>query len=255
MDQHRVQKCGGLVNVWSCFETQCDRNLETLSSACLVLPIQDRIHEALPEAVCLGPLPDGDTRGSKGILDRCSSCAHNNLSRFIKFYVRFLGLSKLYRDLLVVKDGIGDRIRQARTRAGLKQSDLAQIGGIARATQVAYEAGTTEPTTTYLRKIQTSPVDVPYLLFGTQTQEFLDGVSQGSGIDWTLLQRCHEDVEFFCARFATDCPQNYRWQMVQQVYQSICAGKNQSASGQPASNALAVVQGIWNSYDEEFRQK
>jgi len=255
MDQHRVQKGGGLVNVRSGFETQCDRNFETLSPACLVLPVQDRIHEALPEAVCLGPLPDGDTRGRKGVLDRCNGCAHNNLSGFIKFYVRFLDLSKLYRDLLVLKDGIGDRMRQARTRAGLKQSDLSEIGGIARATQVAYEAGATEPTTAYLRKIQQSAVDVPYLLFGTQTQEFLNGVSQGAGVDWTLLQRCHEDVEFFCARFATDCPQNYRWQMVQQVYQSICANKNQSDSEQPAENALAVVQGIWNRYDTEFQQK
>jgi len=164
-------------------------------------------------------------------------------------------LSKFYRDLLVLKDGIGDRLRQARTRAGLKQSDLAQCGEIARTTQVAYEAGTTEPTTAYLRKIQQSSVDVPYLLFGTQTQEFLNGISQGSGIDWALLQRCHEDVEFFCARFATDCPQNYRWQMVQQVYQTICASNNQPVPGQQPPNSLAVVQGVWDGYETEFQQR
>lgn len=165
-------------------------------------------------------------------------------------------MSKIYHDFLVLKDSIGDRIRQARTRAGLKQSDLAKIGGIARTTQVAYEAGATEPTTAYLRKLQESPVDVPYLLFGTQTQEMLDGISQGSSIDWALLQRCHEDVEFFCARFATDCPQTYRWKMVQQVYQSICANHHhEPLPGQPPHNALAVVQEVWDSYETEFQQK
>lgn len=167
-------------------------------------------------------------------------------------------MSNIFHDLLVLKDGIGDRIRQARTRAGLKQSELAEIGGVARATQVAYEAGSTEPTTTYLRNIQQSSIDLPYVLFGTETQDVLSSITQGSSVDWPLLRRCHDDVEFFCSRFAQDCPHEYRWQMVQQLYQSICAIKNKSVPGQQPKkplSALTVIQGIWNSYDAEFRQK
>lgn len=168
-------------------------------------------------------------------------------------------MSKLYTDLLKLKDGIGNRIREARTHAGLKQSELAAAGGIARTTQVAYEAGATEPTTTYLRNIQQSAVDVPYLLFGTETQNLLDGVAQGSGVDWGLLQRCQEDVDFFCARIAPDCPRGYRWKMVQELYEMICIKSNHSTLGQPppkdSQTALATIQGIWNRYDTEFRQK
>jgi hypothetical protein len=84
MDQHRVQEGGGLVNVWSRFKTQCDRNLETLPPACLVLPVQDRIHEALAKAIRLGPLPYGDAVFGKSILDRFGRCAHNDLSKLIQ---------------------------------------------------------------------------------------------------------------------------------------------------------------------------
>jgi DNA-binding XRE family transcriptional regulator len=53
----------------------------------------------------------------------------------------------------VLRPGVGERLRTARAAIGLRQMGLAEAGGVSRATQVSYEAGTTEPTTQYLRDI------------------------------------------------------------------------------------------------------
>jgi transcriptional regulator with XRE-family HTH domain len=155
-------------------------------------------------------------------------------------------------DVLVLRDKIGDRIREARVRLGLKQSELAKIGGVARATQVAYEAGYTEPTTSYFRKIQLTSIDIPFVLFGMDAGQIHRNVLEVGGIDWSLLQSCHEHVEFFCLRFAPNCPQGYRWKMVAQVYQAFCTNKHNSSTEKNSSNTdnpLTLIQALWNSYE------
>ncbi len=56
------------------------------------------------------------------------------------------------------------RLIKERRRVGLKQSDLAALGGVSRATQHGYEAGKTSPTLSYLAKIQDT-IDVRHVLF------------------------------------------------------------------------------------------
>lgn len=134
----------------------------------------------------------------------------------------------------------------------MKQNELAEIGGIGRTTQIGYETGVTEPTTAYLRKIQPASIDIPFVLFGSTLQELQDRAMQGGGIDWPLMQSCHEDVEFFCMRFAPNCPQSYRWKMVAEVYEVICSNKRRPSTAADASRSqkpLEVIQGLWKSYD------
>lgn len=124
------------------------------------------------------------------------------------------------QDLLSVRTGISERIRTARTALRLKQADLAVIASIARATQVSYETGNTEPTTAYLRSVQASGMDVPYVLFGRSSADLSTLLNKGERVDWERIQRAHEDVEFYCLKAAPACPSRYRWKMVADLYSS-----------------------------------
>lgn len=65
-----------------------------------------------------------------------------------------------------------------RVRLGLNQTDLAAIGGVSKATQVAYESNSTRPDAAYLSAIVGAGVDVLWLLTGRR----VTGIVQ-----WDLL--------------------------------------------------------------------
>jgi transcriptional regulator with XRE-family HTH domain len=111
--------------------------------------------------------------------------------------------------------GVSARLKEARRKLGLSQADMADLGQVSRSTQLSYETGQTAPTTDYLQVIQDGGADIPLVLYG---QAAADHVRQ-SKINWASIQQAHEDVEFFCLRFAPNCPGSYRWQMVAQIYQ------------------------------------
>lgn len=153
-------------------------------------------------------------------------------------------MSNVISRLLLLKAGIGERLRAARTERGLKQADLAELGGVSRATQISYETGMTEPTTAYLRAIQASGVDMTSILFAHSSDE-LDAHIQD--IDWYRLQQAYEDVEFFCQRVAPQCPASYRWQMVKELYQApMPLGDSDVAAARPAP--MALLSTIWARY-------
>ncbi len=129
-------------------------------------------------------------------------------------------MSTRFTDLLVLQDGISDRLRQARKAAGLLQADLAEQGKVSRATQCSYEAGTTEPTTTYLRNIQNCGIDLPFVLFDRASSELDVAEIQPGHLDWARLRTAFEIVEFFCLRSLPNCPSLYRWLMVEKLYTS-----------------------------------
>lgn len=56
------------------------------------------------------------------------------------------------------------RLANERRRVGLSPSELADIGGVSRATQFNYESGKSSPTLEYLGKIQ-DVIDVRFVLF------------------------------------------------------------------------------------------
>ena len=58
----------------------------------------------------------------------------------------------------------GEKIRHERRRLGLNQTDFARLGGVSKATQVAYEAGTTLPQIDYLARLHLAGVDALWIL-------------------------------------------------------------------------------------------
>jgi transcriptional regulator with XRE-family HTH domain len=150
-------------------------------------------------------------------------------------------MSSFVGTTLQIKDALFERLRQARLRLGLKQSDLAEIGQISRATQLSYETNGTAPNTDYLRLVQKAGLDIPFVLFGNPTTR---EESEDVQIDWKLIQESVEAVEFFCIKAAPNCPDSYRWQLVQKVYASLNVSRLNSADDQPISN-LEVVRHVW----------
>ena len=91
---------------------------------------------------------------------------------------------------------IGARLKQERTRIGLTQQELGQVGGVAANAQGAYEKGTRSPRADYLAKILTAGVDVVYVLTGKPVPPLgkpgADGIS-----DWidTIFETYSEQTE------------------------------------------------------------
>ncbi len=156
-------------------------------------------------------------------------------------------MSNLFENFFKLKDGIGDRLREARVRLALKQSDLAAIGNISRATQVSYEAGTTEPTTAYLRQVQPSGIDIPFVLFGQSHDDAKALLDGGLGTDWQRLQQAYEHVDYFLMRFAPACPSSYRWKMVAELYAAIQQSQltTRQDGSQVEFDPLPLSESIW----------
>ena len=113
-------------------------------------------------------------------------------------------------------EGIGRRLRLERERLGLTQAQLGQACGLTPLTQFKYEAEQTSPTTTYLLRAQEHGVEPTAVLFGHEAAE-------ESPIDWELIRSCVNDVGVYCSMVWQDCPEQYRWAMVQKLYEK-CRG-------------------------------
>lgn len=74
--------------------------------------------------------------------------------------------------------GVGERLREERTRLGLNQDAFAQLGGITRNTQGSYEKGERNPDSVYLTAVVKAGVDVLYVLTGRRTQQAVEGLSE-----------------------------------------------------------------------------
>lgn len=122
------------------------------------------------------------------------------------------------QNLLTLREQLGGRLKHARQALGWTQAQLAKLGGVSKVTQSSYETGLTEPTTAYLRSIQQSGIDLNEVLYGVSSIEIDTQLSERPPIDWEKLQRCYEDVDFFCQRFAPECPSTYRWKLVARLY-------------------------------------
>ncbi|WP_434707260.1 helix-turn-helix transcriptional regulator [Pseudomonas sp. R1-1] len=64
--------------------------------------------------------------------------------------------------------GVGERLREERTRLGLNQDAFAQQGGITRNTQGSYEKSERNPDSAYLTAVARAGVDVLYVLTGVR---------------------------------------------------------------------------------------
>jgi len=152
--------------------------------------------------------------------------------------------------LLVLREHLGARLKQARQALGWTQTQLASLGGVSKVTQSSYETGLTEPTTIYLRAIQKSGIDLNEVLYGISSKELEGRTSAQPSIDWGRLQRCFEDVEFFCQRFAPDCPSSYRWKMVAKIYETkpIVVQGNASQADEEQAQTMHLLTTIWQTF-------
>lgn len=89
-------------------------------------------------------------------------------------------------DAALAAAGSGERLRQERSRLGLRQDDLARLGGVNRNTQGSYEKGERNPDVAYLAAVATQGVDVRYVITGVRSVD--DGASLGEA-EQRLLAR------------------------------------------------------------------
>jgi len=81
---------------------------------------------------------------------------------------------------MLIQAGWGERLRDERKRLRMNQEVFAQLAGVSRGTQKAYELESTSPDVIYLSKLESEPIraDVIYILTGTKqapSGDVLDG--------------------------------------------------------------------------------
>jgi transcriptional regulator with XRE-family HTH domain len=67
------------------------------------------------------------------------------------------------------------RLKEERVRLGMSQQDLAEVGGVTRKTQSAYESGATAPDVAYLSLVSARGVDVQYVFSGKREGSAIAG--------------------------------------------------------------------------------
>jgi len=108
----------------------------------------------------------------------------------------------------------GNNLRVERVRLGLNQSDLAKIGGVSKATQVAYEADSTKPDASYLARITEAGVDVYWLLTGRRVSP---------GVQWDLLFEIMALVEEWMGERGKPTPSSERNDLLRTLYAQFSA--------------------------------
>lgn len=73
--------------------------------------------------------------------------------------------------------GIGQRLRQERTRLKLSQTALGSIGGVETNAQGNYESGARSPKADYLLRIAKGGVDINYVLTGIRQPQLDTGIN------------------------------------------------------------------------------
>jgi len=99
---------------------------------------------------------------------------------------------------------------------GLTQTQLGQACGVSLLTQHKYESEHTSPTARYFLEAQDHGIDASVVLFARSPDDKVV-------VDWDLVRACVNDVGVYCSMVWQDCPEQYRWAMVQKLYEK-CSG-------------------------------
>lgn len=137
-------------------------------------PRQKRVHVLATEAVGIGPIGNRDSGALEGVSDILQCLFHGGMGQPVKDSLQYDPMAAKRQD----SRPFGKNLRMERLRLGLNQSDLAEIGGVSKATQVAYEADSTKPDANYLSRVSEAGVDVLWLLTGRHAT---------LGVQWELL--------------------------------------------------------------------
>lgn len=79
---------------------------------------------------------------------------------------------------MLIREGVGERLREERERLGKNQTDFGELVSVSRGTQKAYELGSSSPDVRYLAALENSGVDVLYVLSGTRAQTAANALSE-----------------------------------------------------------------------------
>lgn len=134
----------------------------------------------------------------------------------------------------------------------MSQKDLSLAGGVSRFTQAGYETEATEPNTGYLRAIQSTGIDLHFVLTGEHMhlREVTSTEGTNAPIDWERLRAAYDDVDFFCQRVAPTCPPKYRWQLVAKLYHGdIRLGTSDPQRADDSSKeTMTFLTKLWEKY-------
>jgi transcriptional regulator with XRE-family HTH domain len=108
----------------------------------------------------------------------------------------------------------GDCIRHERLRLKLNQSSFAELGGVSKATQVAYESNATEPNLTYLWRLGEAGVDATWVLTGRRDTK---------GIQWELLFEIRDLVEVWSQEQRDPPSREKKDRLLRSLYNQFCA--------------------------------
>lgn len=109
---------------------------------------------------------------------------------------------------------LGQNLRLERVRLGFNQTELGRVGGVSKTTQIAYEAGASQPTASYLSRVFEVGVDVNWLLTGRHASP---------AVQWELLFEVLALVEDWAAKSAKPIKRYERNDFVRTLYAQFCA--------------------------------
>lgn len=108
---------------------------------------------------------------------------------------------------------LGKRLKRERQRLELSQAVLAAAGGVSKATQVSYEAGTTMPDAIYLSRIAETGADLGWILRGQR---------ETATPNWELLFEIQALIEEWAGDRATTTPLNVKQDLQRTLYSQFC---------------------------------
>lgn len=108
----------------------------------------------------------------------------------------------------------GELIRAERQRLQLNQTEFAALGGVSKATQVAYEANSTEPQGSYFRRLHEAGVDTGWIITGQHSPK---------GIQWPLLFEIRDLVEEWAQEQSAPPGLEQKDRLVRSLYNQFCA--------------------------------
>lgn len=106
----------------------------------------------------------------------------------------------------------GECLREERVRLGLKQEEMAQIGGVTRNTQGSYERDERRPDTGYLKALHAVGLDILYVVTGVPTPSPVGGLSEDEEVMVkryrSIPQEDQKSVRRFLQAIADDVAKN-----------------------------------------------
>lgn len=96
----------------------------------------------------------------------------------------------------------------------LNQTEFGALGGVSKATQVAYEANATEPQASYFRRLHEGGVDTGWIITGQRATK---------GPQWALLFEIRDLVEEWAKEQSTPPTQEQKDRLLRSLYNQFCS--------------------------------